>query len=98
MLIILSTNISECRCTSDNDPGYPAYCASHDGGTTSWCYLAGGLNAASCPGATQSDDGSDIYYTRDADVCEGNMLLRNGDVKSVKTYMWTYLYNSCEQK
>ena len=74
--------MNECRCTSEYDQkidGQPvgAYCSKWVWNDVYyWCYLSGGMNASSCPGALKSSVG-DFYFSSHADVCTGKVDLRS---------------------
>ena len=65
----------ECKCTSKTIEvngsilTYEAFCKDWSGSSGfDWCYLSGGLDAASCPGAVKSGQG-DFYWSDHPDVC-----------------------------
>ena len=66
----------DCRCeerTVYSGDVYGAYCDFY-GQSFKWCYLSGGKDGASCPGAVLSTDGSSdepFYWTKDEAVCAG---------------------------
>ena len=65
----------DCKCeerTVYNGDVYGAYCDFY-GQSYKWCYLSGGKNGASCPGAVLSIDSSNepFYWTKDEGVCAG---------------------------
>lgn len=75
----------ECRCSSEynimeNNNNFVGKvedrCQHYDSDDDKWCYLAGGMAAATCPGARKSSRGN-FYYTHDAGVCQRAEDARN---------------------
>ena len=58
---------SLCACTARDRAR--AYSSRWYGQSFSFCYLKGGLSAATCAGAKKSKK-FDLYYTTDADICK----------------------------
>ena len=73
---LLSADI-ECKCSGDykiDGRDIPAYCGRWAHLAYDWCYLWGGLNAKSCPGAKKSVNG-DFYWTEHFSVCKGRNFM-----------------------
>lgn len=85
-----------CRCTSNySSEGVTAdaFCSDWDH-KTPWCYLSGGLNAKSCPGAKKSIYG-DFYYTSDNAICNNAWASYNGYPKCTGLHLEKPADGSC---
>ena len=79
IISILSLLDEECRCTSE----YGMYtqdgqliksnCSHWDNNPTKWCYLTGGMNGSTCPGARKSLAGN-FYWSDHKTVCGGKKI------------------------
>ena len=77
---------TECKCTTGAEygevrtnsenigGGIQAQCGHWSNDDFDWCYLAGNMNARSCPGAVKSGS-RDFYWTKHPSVCQGRAFI-----------------------
>ena len=69
----------ECRCTSEygmktqDGQLIKSNCSHWDNNPTKWCYLTGGMNGSTCPGARKSLAGN-FYWSDHKTVCGGKKI------------------------